>query len=311
MFDDLNLNPGSNGGKLPLERKVLKRPLSHEEMDYNMRLINNIVDDYPILGSGTEGELTSADLNKALILTEIEGNWFWVPGEASGGGGGTGAQGAQGAQGVDGAKGDPGVQGAQGAPGLQGAQGDQGAQGNTPTSSAVMNYNLYIDSPMPTGNLQAIPDTATIVFNQHTGNLLVPVVDSTSINHEKRLTLLFSQDTFDLDITNPSNASTYDHFEVVGAYIDPTIQNLGGTDYYVIWVSNINGVSVSNPDPNAAGDINWNGNHPLDTKHISRRVELDKWGASSGTGTEGAQGAQGDPGAEGAQGDPGTGAQGA
>ena len=69
MFDDITgINDGLHGGKLPLERKVLKRPLNHDEMDYNMRLINNIVDDYPILGSGVDGELIAADLNKVLML---------------------------------------------------------------------------------------------------------------------------------------------------------------------------------------------------------------------------------------------------
>ena len=50
MFEDISgINDGPNGSKLPLFRKKLKRPLSHDEMDYNLRLIHNILDEYPIM----------------------------------------------------------------------------------------------------------------------------------------------------------------------------------------------------------------------------------------------------------------------
>ena len=68
MFDDIKgINDGPNGSKITFKRKDLKRPLTHEEMDFNMRLLNNIVDEYIIMGSGVDGEITVDDLGKALV----------------------------------------------------------------------------------------------------------------------------------------------------------------------------------------------------------------------------------------------------
>ena len=90
------------GKFIPLAPHVFDpiRPLTHEEMDYNMLYMQQTLGGYRIYGSGTDGELTSGDLTEGLVFHQVTnspndavyvaagfttGQWIWIPGCCSGG----------------------------------------------------------------------------------------------------------------------------------------------------------------------------------------------------------------------------------
>ena len=127
-----NINRGPNGEYLPLKKEDLGRPLTHDEMDYNLTLAGEIIKQFEVRGNGTDNEIAMpGDIGKTLVLRK-DGNddYFWaLEVVQSGGGGGTGSQGAQGATGFQGAAGANGAIGAQGATGAAGTSGKNGANG--------------------------------------------------------------------------------------------------------------------------------------------------------------------------------------
>ena len=274
MFDDITgINDGPNGGKLPLQRKILKRPLTHEEMDYNLRLINNIVDNYPILGSGVDGELTSADLGKVLMLKETpvsSGKWFWVPEDVTGG------------------DGTSGVNGSSGTSGTSGSSGADGSSGLTPTAGTLFSYNYEINYPIGVPNVT--PTRETISFNSQSGELYIPYIDLNGVDQSNRIWMLLNQDAFDLDIVSNTSANVYDHFEFNNIVYSSV--NIGGFDYYVIELATIGGVAVSNPQLSAQGNANFAGTMPQGVINLAAKVGIDKWiDISNGTsGTDGTSG---------------------
>lgn len=91
----------------PLFPHNLGRPLHHPEQDYNAHLISQIIKGYRVIGSGTHGEMTTADLELGIKLHEVnpgdgtpgsadadyahyieagakDYEWIWVPAEMGG-----------------------------------------------------------------------------------------------------------------------------------------------------------------------------------------------------------------------------------
>lgn len=84
----------------PLFPHNLGRPLHHSEQDYNAHLIGQIIKGYRVIGSGSDGEMTHADLELGIKLHEVnpndadyahyieagakDGEWIWVPAEMGG-----------------------------------------------------------------------------------------------------------------------------------------------------------------------------------------------------------------------------------
>lgn len=91
----------TTGKFLPLQPNKLGRPLTHEEMDYNMDYMEQTLGGYKIFGSAPDTTLSESDIDKVLILHRITlddvdvqryldagfelGDWVWVPVEADGG----------------------------------------------------------------------------------------------------------------------------------------------------------------------------------------------------------------------------------
>ena len=81
----------------PLFPHNLGRPLHHPEQDYNAHLISQIVKGFRVIGSGTDGVMTTDDLEMGIKLHEIDPSdadylhyiacgckdeeWIWVPAE--------------------------------------------------------------------------------------------------------------------------------------------------------------------------------------------------------------------------------------
>ena len=55
----------------PLFPHNLGRPLHHPEQDYNAHLIGQIIKGYRVIGSGSDGEMTTADLELGIKLHEV------------------------------------------------------------------------------------------------------------------------------------------------------------------------------------------------------------------------------------------------
>jgi hypothetical protein len=91
----------------PLFPHNLGRPLHHPEQDYNAHLIGQIIKGYRVIGSGSDGEMTTADLELGIKLHEVnpgdgtpgsadedyahyieagakDYEWIWVPAEMGG-----------------------------------------------------------------------------------------------------------------------------------------------------------------------------------------------------------------------------------
>jgi len=59
------------GKFLPLQPHQFGRPLTHEEMDYNMRYMEQSLGGYKIFGSNADTSLSEADIDKSLVLHRI------------------------------------------------------------------------------------------------------------------------------------------------------------------------------------------------------------------------------------------------
>ena len=84
----------------PLFPHNLGRPLHHPEQDYNAHLISQIIKGYRVIGSGTDGVMTTDDLELGIKLHEVnptdadylhyiasgckDEEWIWVPAEMGG-----------------------------------------------------------------------------------------------------------------------------------------------------------------------------------------------------------------------------------
>ena len=84
----------------PLFPHNLGRPLHHPEQDYNAHLISQIIKGYRVIGSGTDGVMTTDDLELGIKLHEVDPTdadylhyiacgckdeeWIWVPAEMGG-----------------------------------------------------------------------------------------------------------------------------------------------------------------------------------------------------------------------------------
>lgn len=55
----------------PLQPHIFGRPLTHEEMDYNMRYMEQTLGGYKIFGSNDDTTLSDADVDKSLVLHRI------------------------------------------------------------------------------------------------------------------------------------------------------------------------------------------------------------------------------------------------
>ena len=90
------------GKFIPLAPHVFDpiRPLTHEEMDYNMLYMQQTIAGYRVYGSGTEGAMAAGDLTEGLVFHQVTndpddlvyrdagfsvGHWIWIPGCCSGG----------------------------------------------------------------------------------------------------------------------------------------------------------------------------------------------------------------------------------
>ena len=91
----------TTGKFIPLAPHVFDpvRPLTHEEMDYNMLYMQQTLAGYRVFGSGDvsgyEGAMTSDDLTEGLVFHQVTsdpdnqryidagfttGQWIWIPG---------------------------------------------------------------------------------------------------------------------------------------------------------------------------------------------------------------------------------------
>ena len=84
----------------PLFPHNLGRPLHHPEQDYNAHLISQIVKGFRVIGSGTDGVMTTDDLELGIKLHEVnptdadylhyitcgckDEEWIWIPSEMGG-----------------------------------------------------------------------------------------------------------------------------------------------------------------------------------------------------------------------------------
>ena len=69
------LHRGQNGFYRPILPEDLNRPLTHDEMDYNIQLIGGIIGGYRVIGTGTNGVLdVNNDANKKLKLYRVTSN---------------------------------------------------------------------------------------------------------------------------------------------------------------------------------------------------------------------------------------------
>ena len=135
-------NKDENGQFNPQYPGDLGRPLTHDEMDYNLDLIGQIIKGYAVMGTGPNGDIDlTDDVEKTLKLHQVAaddsnllengakvGEYVWIPTISDN----TGDQGPQGPQGIAGPQGNIGVQGSlgpQGAAGQDGSQGSIGDQG--------------------------------------------------------------------------------------------------------------------------------------------------------------------------------------
>ena len=66
------LHRGQNGFYRPILPEDVNRPLTHDEMDYNIQLIGGIIAGYRVIGTGTDGALdVTNDANKRLKLYKV------------------------------------------------------------------------------------------------------------------------------------------------------------------------------------------------------------------------------------------------
>ena len=130
------LHRDANGFYIPIIPSDFSRPLTHEEMDYNLALQGEMIKNYAVRGNNSTDayEMTATDVGKTLVFRkDSNDNYFWNVETVTSGGpsGPQGNQGATGAQGVLGFQGRQGPTGVQGTVGSQGNQGPTGIQGTT------------------------------------------------------------------------------------------------------------------------------------------------------------------------------------
>ena len=139
-------NKDENGQFNPQYPGDLGRPLTHDEMDYNLDLIGQIIKGYAVMGTGPNGDIDlTDDVEKTLKLHQVAvddsnllengarvGEYVWIPtvSDTAGDQGPQGPQGIAGSQGSIGVQGSLGPQGAAGQDGSQGSIGDQGLKGD-------------------------------------------------------------------------------------------------------------------------------------------------------------------------------------
>jgi hypothetical protein len=69
------LHRGQNGFYRPILPEDVNRPLTHDEMDYNIQLIGGIIGGYRVIGTGTDSVLdVTNDANKSLKLYKVTSN---------------------------------------------------------------------------------------------------------------------------------------------------------------------------------------------------------------------------------------------
>jgi hypothetical protein len=127
LFAQRGIDPsqysGANGQFLPLLPNLLGRPLSHDEMDYNLELLDEVVRNYRVMNSnGDTTALGASDVNKYLKFANVNGEYVWTM-DAGSGSGGSGDKGEKGEAGSAGEKGEAGSAGDKGEVGEKGSTG--------------------------------------------------------------------------------------------------------------------------------------------------------------------------------------------
>ena len=162
-----------DGTYQPLYPSAAPKALTHEQMDYNLDLIGQIIKGYRVMGSGSAGSLDLVnDTNKVLKLYRVQSgdtellaagavieDYVWIPAAAAvdGSQGYQGGQGSQGFSGSQGFQGDGGDQGFQGFQGLKGNNGDQGLKGDQGAQLALIDSNgIDIENPILGGNTDVV-----------------------------------------------------------------------------------------------------------------------------------------------------------
>jgi len=70
------LYSGQNGQFLPLLPNMLGRPLKHDEMDYNIELLDEVVRNYRVMNSnGTTAGLGASDVGKYIKFDQVDGDY--------------------------------------------------------------------------------------------------------------------------------------------------------------------------------------------------------------------------------------------
>ena len=92
LFAQRGIDPsqysGANGQFLPLLPNLLGRPLAHDEMDYNLELLDEVVRNYRVMNSnGGTTTLGAGDVNKYLKFANVNGEYVWIMDPGSGGSG--------------------------------------------------------------------------------------------------------------------------------------------------------------------------------------------------------------------------------
>jgi len=290
---DHGKNRDENGFYVPIIPSDFTRPLTHEEMDYNLALAGEMIKNYAIRGNNSTNiyEMASSDIGKTLVFRQdIQGNYFWNveavdaggptgPQGLTGGQGPTGPTGAQGSQGRQGPAGPQGIIGVQGSTGPQGSTGGTGAQGNTgrqgDTGAQGAQGNTGISSRWYAGNGPA-PGPYPGPFNE--GDLYL-----------------------DLDTGEIYSADNANHFLPTGANIMGPMGMQGS-----VGAQGITGAQGSTGIQGATGAQGVTGSQgAIGTQGVTGSQGLT--GTQGNQGRQGPTGPQGDAGTTGSQGDTGYG----
>jgi len=324
---------GTKGYYKTFQPQFKGRPLRHTEMDFNIDMIGQVIKGYRIVGSSEEPDEIDlvADIDKVLMFAErdmldengdivyeedgttpkIEYVWELSSlGSVSGTKGDKGDSGDKGSSGSNGAQGAQGSQGFTGLTGVKGEVGPTGTQGAAGTAAqAVMTYKFRHDTDLIAA--QAVEPTGMIVFEKN-GSIVIASTDNLLVDNKFKLQGLLATGSFDMTVASQLGSNIYNHYTVSGAYVDFDL--FSAEECVVIFAQTVNGMDVTNPDPNATGDITYNGTISSNTTTVAN-IFLEKWNTSSGSqgggaqgdagvdGTDGTDGAQGAAGTDGAQGE--------
>jgi hypothetical protein len=289
---------GAKGYFKTFQPQFKGRPLRHTEMDFNIDLIGQVIKGYRIVGSSLEADEIDLvnDLDKILMFAErdmedADGNiiyeedgitpkveYVWelsAIGSISGVKGDTGPIGPKGEPGVNGAQGTQGAQGLRGLTGIKGDTGAQGLQGQAGTpAQAVLTYIFLHDTVNPTATPVAAARMA--VFPQN-GAIVISFLDNTNTDNEFKFRGLFETGNFDITVASQLGSSFYNQYTISDAYVDFT--TFAASSCVVIYAQTFNNVQVNNPDPNATGNIAYNGTISNNVFTVSN-VFIDKWNSS-------------------------------